>query len=458
MDEKNEIFESMPVGKLLFKLAIPSIIAQMVNMLYNIVDRIFLGHVAGAGADFLAGLGIAVPLINIITSFANLIGNGGAPLASIAMGKKNVKEANDILGSSFLLLLIQSVLLTIFFQVFEKSFLMFLGADMDTLPYAEKYFRIYVLGTVFVQMSLGLNLFLTTQGFHKISMRNTFIGAGLNMILDPVFIFGFHLGIEGAAVATVISQCVTAALVITFLFGKTSRLHIRFVKLQGKLVRQIIGLGFSTFFMGVTESIVQSVYYSQLLCYGDNSYVAAMTIIFSLNQIILMPIQGLGQGAQPIISYSYGAGNTDRLKEAIKRLIICGVIFSVIGVTILEIFPNWFFHIFTENKAVIRVGVMGVRLFVFGRMVTGVQLGFQETFRAVGYGKTAMFNAAMRKLVLIIPLAYIIPELFDFGTTGVFLAESIADILAMLTTVITFIIMKKGIYANVVKNAIYLEK
>lgn len=438
----------MPVGRLLLKLSIPSIIAQIVNMLYNIVDRIFLGHAAGVGADYLAGIGIAMPLINIIMAFANLVGNGGAPLAAIAMGKKNGKEADDILGNSFVLLLLLSVFLTIIFWLFAKELLIFSGADEDTLPYAERYFRIYVLGTLFVQLSLGLNVFLTTQGFNKISMRNTFLGAGLNIILDPVFIFVLNMGIEGAAIATVISQCLTAVLVIAFLLGKKSVLHIRFVKLQRKIISRIIGLGFSTFFMGITESMVQSVYYSQLLVYGNQSFVAAMTIIFSLNQLIMKPINGLGQGAQPIISYSYGAGNIDRLKEAIKRLVVWGFVFSFIGVIILEAFPDYFFRIFTVDETVIAVGVAGLRWFIFGRMFSGIQLGLQEAFRAVGYGKTAMFNAAMRKLVLIIPLAYIIPGFFGLGTTGVFLAESIADVLAMLVTVSTFIIMRRRIYAN----------
>ena len=333
MNDKNEMFESMPVGKLLLKLAIPSIVAQLVNLIYNMVDRIYLGHVEGMGASLLAGLGIAVPLINAISAFAHLMGNGGAPLAAIAMGKQDEQEANEILGHSFILLLIQSVILTIVFLIFGRELLTFVGADADTLPYAERYFRIYVLGTVFVQMALGLNPFLTTQGFNKISMRNTFIGARLNIILDPIFIFGFDMGIEGAALATIISQCLTAVLIIIFLVEKQSRLHIHFVKLRGTLIRQIVGLGFTSFFMGVTESMVQSVYYSQLLYYGNASYVAAMTIMYSLNQIIMLPLNGLGQGAQPIISYSYGAGNIERLKVAIKRTVIWGA-----GTLCLDVF------------------------------------------------------------------------------------------------------------------------
>ena len=331
MNDKNEMFESMPVGKLLLKLAIPSIVAQLVNLIYNMVDRIYLGHVEGMGASLLAGLGIAVPLINAISAFAHLMGNGGAPLAAIAMGKQDEQEANEILGHSFILLLIQSVILTIVFLIFGRELLTFVGADADTLPYAERYFRIYVLGTVFVQMALGLNPFLTTQGFNKISMRNTFIGARLNIILDPIFIFGFDMGIEGAALATIISQCLTAVLIIIFLVEKQSRLHIHFVKLRGTLIRQIVGLGFTSFFMGVTESMVQSVYYSQLLYYGNASYVAAMTIMYSLNQIIMLPLNGLGQGAQPIISYS--AGNIERLKVAIKRTVIWGA-----GTLCLDVF------------------------------------------------------------------------------------------------------------------------
>lgn len=454
--EKNQ-FDTQPIGTLLLKLSLPSIAAQLINLLYNVVDRIFLGRIPGEGAMILAGLGITVPLINLITAFAALIGSGGGPLVAIAAGKRNYKEAEKILGNCVILLLILSVTLTIFFGIWGEKMLIFLGADETTLPYAVKYLKVYVLGTVFVMCSLGLNPFLITQGFHKISMRNTFIGAGLNIILDPILIYGFHMGIMGAAIATVVSQGVSAILIVAFLIGKHTKIRAHYTALTADIVSKVCNLGFASFFMYATESVVQTVVFQQLLKYGNSNHVAALSVMFSINQIIFLPIQGIGQGAQPIISYNFGAGKVKRLKEAIRKMLVSNGMISFLGVCIVELFPKVFLGIFTKDSSVLEVGLVGVRLYFFGRILTGVQLGFQETFRSVGYGKTAIFNATMRKLVYLIPLTYLLPELFSLGSDGVFLAESIADILAVITATIVFLVFRKQIYERARDNQIAVE-
>lgn len=447
-----EELENGSVSRLLWKLAIPSIVAQLVNLLYNMVDRIFLGRIGDDGAVVLAGLGLALPVITIITSFSYLVGNGGGPLSAIAMGQKNKKEAEKILSNSFVMLIVLSIFLTVILFIFGDGILQLLGADQETLPYASSYLKIYIIGTIFVMLSLGLNPFLIAQGFNKVSLCNTCIGAISNIILDPILIYGFHLGLEGAAIATVISQGISVILILQFLFGKRTKIKIRLVKPEWKIIMKISGLGLSTFFMNLTEGLVQSVFYRQLMIFGNSSYVTAMSIMYSINQFIFMPVQGLGQGAQPIISYNFGAGDEKRLKEATRLLLIGNMIISVVAVTIIELVPGALFSIFTTDKTVISIGIFGIRIFVLGRIITGIQLGLQEMFRAIGYGRTAIYNAAVRKLVLIIPLSLLLPNLWDLGTTGVFLAECIADILAVVNAVISYGILHKGIYRKVMQN------
>lgn len=452
MEREDNRFDTQPIGQLMLKLSLPSIAAQMINLLYNVVDRVFLGRIPGEGAMILAGLGITVPLINLINAFAVLIGSGGGPLLAIAAGKRNHKEVEKIMGNCTILLFLLSIVLTIVFGIFGSQLLTFLGADETTLPYAAAYLKIYVLGTVFVMFSLGLTPFLIAQGFHKISMRNTFIGAGLNIILDPILIYGFHMGIAGAAIATVISQGVSAILVVVFLMGKQTTIRIRLTALKTNIIGRVSSLGFASFFMTSTESLVQAVFFQQLLKYGNSNHVAALSIMFSINQMIFLPIQGIGQGAQPIISYNYGAGNVNRLKDAIRKMIVSNGMISFLGICIVELFPSLFLGIFTKDSNVLEIGIAGVRLYFWGRLFSGVQLGIQETFRAVGYGKTAIFNATMRKLVYLIPLTYLLPNLFGLGSRGVFLAESIADLLAVITAVIVFLIFKNQIYEKTRKN------
>lgn len=452
--EKYNEFENESVEKLLLKLAIPSVAAQLVNLLYNIVDRIFIGRMEEVGSTALAGLGIAVPLITVIEAFAMLVGNGGAPLAAIAMGRKDDEEAERILGNCWQLLVIEAVLLTIFFLLFSKSILLMLGADNDTLPYANAYFKIYVLGTIFVMLSLGLNSFLVTQGFNRISMRNMCIGALINILLDPIFIYGFHMGIAGAAVATIISQGISAFLILYFLLGKKTKIRIKRIKIQLKIIKNIVGLGISSFFMYVTEGLIQSVFYKQLTVYGNNDYVTVMSIIFSINQVFIRLCQGTAEGAQPIISYNFGAGNKKRFKKAVRLLVGLSEMIAIVVVVLTEWIPQVFIRIFTADEQIVRLGAGCIRIYIIGRSVNGLQFGLQNVFRAIGYSKAAIYNAAMRKLVLIIPLAFILPALWGLGTTGVFLAESVSDVLAVINTGITYLLLRKGIEQKLEKNKI----
>jgi putative MATE family efflux protein len=444
--EEKEIFATQPVGKLLFKLAIPSIMAQLVNMIYNVVDRIFLGHIAGEGALVLAGLGIAVPIINVINAFANLVGTGGGPMVAIAMGRKNPKEAEEILGNSVFLLLALTFILTVGLLVGGDSLLQLLGADSEILPYASKYLKIYMCGNLFVMLSLGLNPFLTTQGFNKISMRNICIGAVTNIILDPILIYKFHLGIAGAAIATVISQGVTAVLAVTFILGKRTKIRLHFTKPQFQIIKNIILLGTATFFMQASESVVQAVVYNQLLLYGNSNYVAATSIMYSIAQFIFLTMQGMGQGAQPIISYNYGAKNYGRVKQALKVLLTSGTLICFVEVLLIEVMPAVWVGLFTSDAIVLRIGVYGLRIFVLGRGLAGLQLGLQEFFRSVGDSKTAIFNATARKFVFLVPLAYILPKVNHLGAAGVYWAECIADLLAVAVAVGAYFVRKKKIF------------
>jgi putative MATE family efflux protein len=444
---ENEMFATQPVGKLLVKLAIPSIMAQLVNMLYNIVDRIFLGHIEGDGALILAGLGVVVPVVYVVNAFASLIGTGGAPLVAIAMGKKRNKEAEQILGNSFILLVVLAIILTIVFQIMGEPILSLLGADKEILPYASKYLKIYAWGNIFVMLSLGLNPFLTTQGFNKISMINISIGAFSNILLDIVFIYCLNMGITGAAFATVISQGISAVLSLVFLLGKRTKIRLRYTKVDGGCVKNIIALGMASFFMGASEGLVQAVVYNQMLVYADSNYVAAATIMYTIAQFIFLISQGICEGAQPIISYNYGAGLYGRVKGTLRLVMIYGTLISILLVGAIELKPGIWISLFTNDKTVYQIAVFGLRIFVGGRALSGIQMGLQHFFRSVGDPKTSIFNAAVRKFVLLIPLAYILPMIANLGTTGVYLAGCIADLLAVAVSVGSYYVRRNKIFA-----------
>lgn len=427
-----------PIGKLLLSLAIPAVMAQLVNLLYNIVDRIFVGRIPGAGTQALAGLGVTFPIVVLGAAFANLAGMGGAPRAAIAMGQKDNKKAEKIMGNSLTLLLIFSAILMVFFYIWKEPILLQFGASKNTLPYADDYLSIYLLGTVFVQISLGLNTFITNQGFAKVSMATVCIGAVINIVLDPIFIFGFHMGVKGAALATVISQAVSAIWVLCFLTGKKTalRLHWKNLKPDIRMMLNIVSLGIAPFIMTSTECLIQLIFNSGMLRYGDDDYVAVMSILFSLNQVLSMPMQGFAMGAQPIISYNYGAKTYDRAKKTFHitfMIMFFGTLAAVAG---MELFPAAFVSVFTKDAVLLEKGVPVLRLFMAGMALMGAQWAGQQTFLALGKAGFSVSMALLRKLVLLIPLALILPHVAGLGLWGLILAEPISDAIAATTTAV----------------------
>lgn len=447
----NEI-ETCEVRKLMWKLAIPSIIAELVNVIYNIVDRVFLGHIGAEGAVALAGLGIVVPLITLLDAFIFLVGNGGAPLAAISMGQRDSERTQKIIGNSWVMLIVLAVIATLLLMTCGDPLLKMFGADADTLPYAKKYLSIYTLGTPGVVMALGLNPFLTTQGANRISMRNVAIGALLNCILDPLLIYGFHMGIAGAAVATVVGQYVTAILTIRYLTGDKTGIKLHVVKPEWSVIGQILALGLSIFFIYITTSLVSLVFYRLLRSYGDYRYITVLSILESISQIFIRLIRGTGQGAQPILSYSFGAGNLERLKETTSVLVKSTAAISMVTNGLVMIFPQVFFRIFTDDPDIIALGCDCLRVYMWGQLFLGIQFGLQEMFRAIGFTKISMFVATVRKLVLLIPMTYILTLIFGVGPKGVFIAEGISDFTGVVVTIILYASVRKRIGMRTRKN------
>lgn len=439
MKSNNEKLGSAPLGKLMFELAVPTVFAQIVNLLYNMVDRIYVGRIPGTGHIALAGLGVAFPIILLISAFSALVGMGGAPRAAICMGQKDNEGAEKILGSSTAFLVLLSIVLSISFMVVKEPLLMMFGASENTIGYANEYLGIYLLGTISVQFSLGLNQFITCQGYAKVSMMTVLIGAVINIVLDPIFIFALNMGVAGAALATIISQTVSAIWVVVFLCGKKSTLKIRrkYLKLDRAVLTPVILLGVSPFIMQSTECLVQLTFNTGMQNYGNDYYVGAMTILFSLSQMLLLPVQGITQGATPIISYNYGAGNLDRVKKVFKLLFGSALIFTIVGSGMFMLFAKFFVSLFSNDPEVIRIGTYGIRIYFIGFTVFGAQTACQQTFLALGEAKISVFLAMLRKIILLIPLAIILPKL-GMGTTGLFIAEPISDILAVCTTVTVF--------------------
>lgn len=434
-----------PVGKLLFSLALPAITAQLVNMLYNIVDRIYIGHIPETGTAALTGVGITFPVIILIMAFSSLIAMGGAPRAAIAMGEQKAEQAQKILGNCFTALLIIGAALTAVFLIFSKPILMAFGASENTISYAQSYMQIYVCGTIFVQISLGMNMFITTQGFAKTSMLTVVIGAVLNIVLDPVFIFGFDMGVRGAALATILSQGVSALWVLRFLTGKKTVLKIqkRYMRLEPKILLPVLALGVSPFIMQSTESLLSIVLNTSLLKYGGDIAVGAYTVLASVLQIVNLPLQGLTQGAQPITSFNYGAKNYDRVRKSVRLLFICSMIYCTSFWLLLELVPQVFISIFSSDPALTETAVWATRIFLFGTFAFGAQMSFQQSFLALGQAKASLLLALLRKIVLLIPLIYILPLFFADKLFGVFVAEPIADILAATVTTTSFLIWIK---------------
>ncbi len=440
MSTKENSLGTESIFKLLISLSVPAILGQIINALYNIVDRMFIGHIEGVGAVALTGVGVTFPIIILITAFSSLIGMGGAPKAAIKMGEGRNDQAEKILGNSVVLLIIISIILTVLFIVYKEPLLYMFGASDETIVYANEYLNIYLLGTIFVQLSLGLNPFINTQGFSKISMITVLIGAVLNIILDPILIFGFGMGVKGAAIATVISQAVSAIWVLKFLNGKKTLLKIKKVnfKVEKEIIIPVMLLGLSPFIMQSTESLVNIVFNSTLQRYGGDNAVGAMTIASSIMQVFTMPLLGLTQGAQPIVSYNFGAKNLDRVKKTFKLLLLFSMGISIVLWALLMIFPSIFIGVFTSDESLKQLSIWAIRIYMATIFVMGAQFACQQTFLALGQAKISLFLAVLRKIILLIPLVLILPK--KLNLFGVFLSEPIADTIAVTVTVISFAI------------------
>ena len=440
MKENKEFLGTAPVGKLLFKLAIPTVVAQLINMLYNIVDRIYIGHIPEVGSLALTGVGVCMPIIMIVTAFAALVSAGGAPRASIFMGKKDSNSAERTLGGCFLLQIIISLILTFVLLVWNEDLLLAFGASENTIAYATDYMSIYALGTIFVQLTLGMNAFITAQGFTTISMVSIIIGAVCNIILDPVFIFGFDMGVKGAALATILSQAVSCIWVVSFLCGKKTVIKLKKsnLKLSPKIVLPCIALGTATFIMQSSESVISVCFNSSLLRYGGDIAVGAMTILTSVMQFALLPLQGIAQGAQPILSYNYGAKNAARVKKTFRILLTTCLIYSVTLWSVVMLIPEAFVGIFTPDADLIEFTAPALRIYLGGIFLFGIQIACQMTFTSLGKAVNSIVVAVVRKFILLLPLIYIIPLLVSNKTMGVYMAEPIADIVAVTFTSILF--------------------
>ena len=441
MNNNKDFLGTEPIGRLLLKLALPTVAAQLINMLYNIVDRIYIGHIPEIGALSLTGLGVCMPLIMIVSAFAALIGNGGAPRATIFMGRKDLDSAQQTLGNCFTAQIVISVILTAVLLIFNRPLLMAFGASENTIPYALSYMNIYAIGTIFVELTLGMNIFITAQGFAKVGMLSVLIGAIVNIGLDPVFIFGLHMGVRGAALATIIAQAVSCIWVLHFLLGNKTILRIqkKYMRLRADTLLPILSLGISLFIIQASESVISVCFNTSLLKYGGDLAVGAMTIITSVMQFALLPLQGLGQGAQPIVSFNYGAKNVPRVKAAFRLLLKISLLYSALLWLCIMLFPNIFASIFTTNQELITFTKTALRIYMASIGVFGIQMACQLTFNSLGNAKASILVAVMRKFVLLIPLIYLMPHLFPkLLPMSVYMAEPVADIIAVSFTSVLF--------------------
>lgn len=451
MQNDKNFLGTAPIGKLLLKLSIPTVIAQLINMLYNVVDRIYIGHIPGEGSLALTGVGVCMPIIMIVTAFAALISSGGAPRASICMGKQDNKSAEQILGNCFSLQIVVSIVLTLVLLIWNKDLLMAFGASKNTLGYATDYMRIYALGTLFVQLTLGMNAFITAQGFTTTSMVSVLIGAICNITLDPVFIFVFNMGVKGAALATVLSQAISTIWVVVFLSGKKTQLHLRkkYMGLKPKIFLPCVALGLATFIMQASESVVTVCFNSSLLHYGGDIAVGAMTILTSVMQFAMLPLQGIAQGSQPIASYNYGAKNADRVKKTFRLLVITCLTYSTLLWATVQIIPKVFVSIFTSDAKLVAFTAPMLKIYLGGLFLFGIQIACQITFTSLGKAVNSIIVAVVRKFVLLLPLIYIMPHVVSNPTIGVYMAEPIADIIAVLFTSVLFTFQFKKALAQI---------
>lgn len=444
-DKQRQDLGSGGVGRKMLQMAVPAVLGQVVNLLYNIVDRIYIGHIPEIGASALTGVGLFTPILMLITAFAMLSGAGGAPRAAIFMGKGDKETAEKIVGNCFSVLLFFAVVLTAVLYFTAEPLLRFFGASDETVPYALEYGRIYILGSAFVLIVMGMNTFITTQGFAKMSMLTTVIGAVINIVLDPIFIFVLDWGVAGAAIATVISQAVSAVWILLFLTGKMTilKLRVRNLRLIPKVILPCLGLGISSFVMISTESFLSISFTSSLSRFGGDLAVGAMTVLTSINQLVTMPLSGVCQGAQPLISYNYGAKKMDRVKKAFYCQFFTCIIYTTVFWLALMLFPKAFAGVFTSDKALVDYTAWAIVIFLSGVFSVGFQISCQQSFMALGQAKVSLLMACLRKLVLLIPLIFILPLFTDNMQTKVFLvflAEPISDIVAAAVTTGTFFV------------------
>jgi putative MATE family efflux protein len=454
--KNNDFLGRDPLGGLLFKLALPTITAQLINMLYNVVDRVYIGHMEGVGDLALTGVGVCMPLIMIISAFAALVAGGGAPRASIFMGQGDRDSAERTMGACFSLQCVISIVLTVILAFFHEPLLLAFGASENTIEYAAAYMQIYSIGTIFVQLTLGMNAYITAQGFAKMGMLTVVIGAVANIILDPIFIFALDLGVRGAALATILSQAISCVWVLLFLSGKKSilRLRLAVMKVDLKLVLPCIALGSAHFIMQASESVISACFNTSLRAYGGDIAVGAMTILTSVMQFAMLPLQGLAQGAQPIISYNYGARNRERVRGIFKILLTSSLIYSMTIWAAVMLFPRGFASIFTSDGALLDFTSGALRIYCAVLGIFGIQIACQMTFVSLGKALSSMAVAIMRKFVLLLPLIYIVPAFFEEGmkTTGVYLAEPIADVIAVSFTAVLFAFQFKRALSLIEKN------
>ena len=444
-NQQSEKLGKEPLRKLFFTMAIPSVLAQLINVLYNIVDRIYIGHIKDIGSLALTGVGVTFPIIMVVSAFSAFAGQGGAPLASILLGAKDQEKAEKVLGSSTALLLVFSISLTLIFQILKTPLLYAFGASDNVIGFAQDYIGLYLCGTIFVMLSLGLNTFISGQGNAKIAMFSVLIGAVTNIILDPIFIFVMNMGVKGAALATIISQAFSAIWVVNFLISKKSSLKIKRenLKLDMQFVKKIGSLGCSPFIMQSTESLVLLTLNSGLQKYGGDLYVGSMSILTSVLQLIFVPVSGIAQGVQPIISYNFGAGNRERVVKTFKALLIVCLMATMFMGGIAVLFPSFYVKMFTESEELVELTSKMMPIFTLGMCIFGIQQSIQVTFLAMGQAKFSIFIALLRKVILLVPLAIILPRFM--GVKGIYYAEPMADITSVVVASITFALNFKSI-------------
>ncbi len=441
MKRKND-FTKGSVPKSILSLALPMTLAQLINILYNIVDRMYIGRLPNASTLALTGIGVTFPIITIIMAFANLFGMGGAPLCSIARGRGDNEEAEKIMGNSFALLIISGILLTLLGLIFKKPLLFLFGASDATFSYANDYISIYLLGTIFVMISLGMNSFINSQGFGRMGMMTILLGAIVNIVLDPIFIFVFNMGVKGAAFATIISQFLSSLWVLKFLTGKNTILKLKFknFKIDLSILKRIVSLGLSTFIMALTNSTVQIICNITLQSYGGDLYVGIMTVINSIREIIMMPVSGITNGSQPVLGFNYGAKEYKRVRSGIKFMSIVCILYTTLIWLILRMFPEFFIRIFNSEPELIQKGIPSMNIYFFGFFAMSLQFAGQSTYVALGRSKQAVFFSLLRKIIIVVPLTLILPRMFNLGTTGVFLAEPISNFLGGTACYVTMLL------------------